>query len=310
LLSHKLEDIAVLIPCLNEEKTIGKVIRAFREALPEATIYVFDNRSTDRTAEIAEGEGAVVVFSHHRGKGNVIRHMFRDVEADIYVMVDGDDTYPAASAPELIQELKRTASDMVVGMRLAVYEETSFRRFHKFGNRLVTGLISGLFKVPVEDVMSGYRVFTRDFVKSIPLTSGGFEVETEMTLQAAAKKYKILERPVEYRSRPEGSFSKLNTFSDGLLVLKTIFLVFRNYKPFSFFALLSLLLGSLSISAGILPIYDYYAYKFVYHVPLAILSAGLGILAALSLGIGFMLDTIIRYHNETFALIRRQGPIQ
>jgi glycosyltransferase involved in cell wall biosynthesis len=298
-------DVAVLIPCLNEEKTIGKVVTDFRQAIAGAKIFVFDNNSTDDTASIAQRNGAVVVPAPSQGKGYVVRQMFDQIEAEIYVMVDGDDTYPAAAAQELIAEFRKGGIDMIVGVRQPSAEELSFRRFHRFGNRLVAVLISRLFSIPVTDVMSGYRVFSKEFVKSVPLRSKGFEIETEMTLQAATKNFMIKEMPIHYGHRPEGSYSKLNTYSDGFLVLKAIFIIFKDYKPFVFFTSLSSVLFLITILAGLPPVIEYFRSGYVYRVPLVILATGTGILSVLSFTIGLVLDTISKYHNENFQLLRR-----
>jgi glycosyltransferase involved in cell wall biosynthesis len=300
------QGVAVLIPCYNEELTVGNVVRDFRAVLPGARIIVFDNNSTDRTAEIARTHGADVIWSSRPGKGNVVQHMFETVDAEHYVMVDGDDTYPASLAPALIARLVETGADMVVGSRVAEHPSDSFRRFHRFGNRLVARLISILFRVKVVDVMSGFRVFSRTFVKTVPLMSAGFEIETEMTLQAVAKQFKIVEYPVTYGVRPEGSISKLNTYSDGLLVMRAIFAIFKDYKPQVFFSVLSVILATASLAAGLPPILEYVNTRWVSHVPLAILAASLGILAVLCLGIGLILGTVNRYHNESIRLWRRQ----
>ncbi len=299
-------DVAVLIPCLNEEPTIEKVVTDFKEALPGARVYVFDNGSTDRTAEIARAAGAQVVASPQRGKGMVVRQMFREVEAATYLMADGDDTYPAAAARELIATARSQSADMVVGSRLSQFGQGSFRRFHFMGNRLVARVISSLFGVSVVDVMSGYRVFSRDFVKTVPLLSRGFEIETEMTLQALAKGFTLVEMPVEYGERPEGSYSKLNTVSDGFLVLRAILLIFKDYKPLAFFTMLSAALAALSIATGYLPVVDYLTTGFVPHFPRAILAAGLGVLAGLSLAVGLILQTLLKYHMENYELWRRR----
>jgi len=298
-------DVAVLIPCFNEERTVAKVVTDFSLALAGANIVVFDNNSTDSTAAAAKSSGARVVHAPHRGKGNVVKQMFDQVDAGVYLIVDGDDTYPAAAAERLIAELRRGGADMIVGVRESAPESRSYRRFHKSGNRLVASLISRLFSIKVTDVMSGYRVLSREFAKCVPLRSKGFEVETEMTLQAAAKDFVIREVPIEYGVRPEGSYSKLNTFSDGFLVVKAIFIIFKDYKPLTFFAALSIVLLLITIAAGIWPIIDYIKTGFVYRVPLAVLATGTGILAALSLSIGLILDTISKYHNENFQLLRR-----
>jgi glycosyltransferase involved in cell wall biosynthesis len=297
--------IAVLVPCYNEEVTVAQVIEGFREALPGAAIYVFDNNSTDATARVARDHGAAVVSSLRQGKGNVVRHMFETVEADIYVLVDGDATYPPESAPALIAKLQSTAADMVVGTRLSSFGGESFRRFHLFGNRMMSWIISRLFSIRLTDVLSGYRVFSRDFVKSVPLVSQGFEIETELTLQAAAKSFRLVEHPVPYGSRPEGSVSKLSTFSDGYIILRTIFAICKDYKPLMFFLTLSLVLALASIACGIPPILDYYHTRFVTHVPMAILAAGIGITSVIFFVVGVMLDTINKYHNENFVMHRR-----
>jgi glycosyltransferase involved in cell wall biosynthesis len=298
-------DVAVLIPCFNEEKTIEKVVKDFSRALAGARIFVFDNNSTDDTALIAQQSGALVVQAPLQGKGNVVKQMFEQVNADVYLMVDGDDTYPAAAAQVLIAEFRKGGVDMIVGVRQASAKELAFRRFHQFGNRLVTALISKLFSITVTDVMSGYRVFSKEFVKSVPLKSRGFEIETEMTLQAATKDFVIKEIPIHYGHRPEGSYSKLNTYSDGFLVLKAIFLIFKDYKPFVFFTSLSGVLLLITILAGLPPILQYIKTGFVYRLPLAVLATGTGILSALSFTIGLVLDTISKYHNENFQLLRR-----
>lgn len=297
--------IAVLIPCLNEEKTIAKVTKDFKKAIPEATIYVFDNCSTDLTQEKAEAAGATVIFSPIPGKGNVIRHMFNVIDADIYIMADGDDTYPATYAPELIKELETKNADTVVGTRLDEHTDDSFRKFHRFGNLLITKIISLLFKTKITDVLSGYRVFNRRFVKSIPIRSSGYEIETELTIQAISKGFRIYEVPTTYKNRPEGSISKLNTFSDGFLILKTIAIIFKDYKPLSFFGTIAFLMAILSICSGLPPVLDYVKTNYVSHVPLAILASGLGILSILFLAIGLILDTIRKYQKENFILFEK-----
>ncbi|MGE0615707.1 MAG: glycosyltransferase family 2 protein [Bacteriovoracia bacterium] len=297
-------DVAVLLPCYNEEITIAKVVADFRTHLPGAKIYVFDNNSNDRTSERARGAGATVVPSPKQGKGCVVRHMFDTVEATIYLMADGDDTYPAKSAPQLIQEC-RGGVDMVVGIRMESYDQSASRRFHKFGNHLVARLISLSFSTKVTDVLSGFRAFSRSFVKSVPLVSVGFTIETEMTMQAVAKGFSLREIPIEYGARPEGSFSKLRTYSDGTIVLATIVDIFKNYKPLTFFGGLCVLLGVISAIVGSAPVMDFFTTGVVVHVPRAVLAAALAIMAMLSLGIGLILDSTCKYHHETFTLWRR-----
>jgi len=303
--ANRYDDVAVLIPCFNEEKTVGKVVTDFGKALAGAQILVFDNNSTDNTAAVAQTNGATVITAPRRGKGNVVKQMFDQVDAEVYVTVDGDDTYPASAAKVLIAEFRRGGVDMIVGARSSSTEDHSYRRFHRFGNRFVASLISKLFAIEVTDVMSGYRVLSKEFVKSVPLKSEGFEVETEMTLQAATKDFVIKEVAIQYGRRPEGSYSKLNTYSDGFLVLKAIFIIFKDYKPLIFFASLSCMLFAISIIAGLRAVTDYLETGQVYHLPSAVLATGTIILAALSLSIGLILDTISKYHNENFQLLRR-----
>ena len=299
------DDIAVLIPCLNEGSTIGKVVRDFRAALKGARVLVFDNNSSDDTAVVAQENGAQVIHAYRRGKGNVIRQMFEQVDAGIYLIVDGDDTYPALAAQQLVAEFRKGGVDVLVGARVAPEGSAAYRRFHRFGNRLIATLISKLFSVRVSDVLSGYRLISREFAKSVPLASKGFEIETEITLQAATKDFVLREVPIAYGARPEGSTSKLNTYSDGFLVLKAVFIIFKDYKPLMFFTGLSVLLSLLTVAAGLRPIRDFLATGLVHHLPSAVLATGTGILAALSLCIGLILDTLSRYHNENFQLLRR-----
>ena len=299
-------DIVVIIPCLNEELTIAKVVSDFRNNLPGVRILVFDNNSTDRTAEIALAEGAEVIHSYRAGKGNVVRHAFDTIDAGIYILVDGDDTYDASAARQLTTMIRDGEADMVVVGRMKNFDKRrSFRRFHQFGNILITGLVSSLFGIRLTDVLSGYRAVSSDFAKYAPLESEGFEIETEMTLQAIDKKYTIREIMAPYGKRPEGSSSKLSTLGDGFLIIKLIIMILRNYKPLFFFGTLgvSALIGS--IFAGIPPILDYYHDKFVSHVPLAILAAGLGILSVLFIGIGLILHSFNVYHRENYNMFRK-----
>ena len=299
------EEVAVLIPCLNEERTIGKVVRDFSAALPGARILVFDNASSDGTALAAQRSGAAVIHACRRGKGNVVKQMFEQVDAALYVLVDGDDTYPAPDAQRLIAEFRKGGVDMVVGARIAPDGVEAYRRFHRFGNRLISALIARLFSIEVTDVLSGYRVLSREFVKSVPLASSGFEIETELTLQAAAKGLASRELPIEYRPRPHGSVSKLNTFADGLVVLKAIVTIFKDYKPLLFFSGLSVALALASLAVGARAILGYLDTGLVHHLPSALLATGIAILAALSLCIGLILDTLAKYHNENIQLFRR-----
>lgn len=303
LLSSK---VAVCIPCLNEESTVAEVVQAFRKNLPQAKVYVFDNASTDQTVRAARKAGAVVVPSPVRGKGNVVRDIFQKMEADWIIMVDGDATYDAAAAPRLLRAAIDQEIDMLVGKRCTPDEESSraYRPMHQLGNRMVCGLIRSAFRVPLQDVFSGYRIFSRVFTKTIPLRSGGFEVETELTLQAISKSFTVMEMETAYKARPPGSFSKLNTYRDGMLVLSSFLAICRFYRPMLFFGTCGLFLGGLSLLAGAAPILDYLNYRWVYRVPLAILATGLAILSSLSFLIGLILETQLKYHNESFNLIR------
>jgi glycosyltransferase involved in cell wall biosynthesis len=296
--------IAVLLPCYNEAATIGKVVSDFRVALPAADIFVFDNNSDDDTARIASAAGALVVPSPRRGKGNVVQHMLREVDADVYVIADGDDTYPAHMAGELIRVLEHSNADMVVGTRLRDHGPRSFRALHEFGNHLISQMVSFLFSVAVTDVLSGYRVFDGRFVRSLRLRSAGFEIETELTLQAAVNNGVIKEVPITYGERPAGSYSKLNTFSDGALVFKVVFLIFKDYRPLLFFSFCGAVCFVLGLMAGWYPIDDYIRTRYVSHVPLALLAAALEVLAALLLGIGLILNAVTKFHLENQALIR------
>lgn len=298
--------IAVVVPCYNEASTILTVVTDFAKALPEATIYVFDNNSTDGTGKIAQDAGATVIHSPHQGKGNVIRHMARTIDADIYVIVDGDATYPADAAPKMIQCFREEHLDMLVGSRFGRFEKDSFRAFHEFGNRIISGLISRLFRTHLEDVLSGYRVLSRSFVKMVSLRRGGFEVETEMTLQALTKQLAVKEIPIHYGSRAADSPSKLNTWGDGWLILKCITLLFKDYRPLFFFTGISLLFGIAALIAGSVPIQDFIEHQYVYHVPRAILAASLVILSMLALTAGLILDTVVRLHEETVYFWKQQ----
>lgn len=297
--------IAVLIPCYNEEVTIQKVVRDFHKEIPQALIYVFDNNSTDNSSTLAQEAGAIVIRSPRQGKGNVVKHMFECINADIYLMADADDTYPASEAHKLISCLKEHNADMVVGHRLQIHKSDSFRPFHKLGNNLITWLMSTFFSVQLKDILSGYRAFSKNFVKTIPLNSQGFEIETELTLQAITKKFSMHEVAINYGSRPEGSYSKLSTWSDGFLIIKLIFIIFKDYRPLAFFGFISLLFALFSLFVGIFPIMDYIQFKYVYRVPLAILASGLGILSCLTFAIGLILDTIYKYHEETFQVLTK-----
>jgi glycosyltransferase involved in cell wall biosynthesis len=299
--------VAVLIPCYNEEKTIAKVIRDFRKELPEAGIYVFDNNSQDRSADIARGEGAIVIPEPRQGKGFVVDRMFSIVEADFYVLVDGDDTYPAPSVHRLLEPLKQGMADMVVGSRFSQHEEASFRSFHLFGNRLVRSCINRIMGSDLNDILSGYRALNRMIINTIPAVSSGFEIETELTIQALFYQRKIMEVDIPYRARPEGSESKLHTFRDGVRVLWKLFSLFRSLKPLTFFGGIGGCLFVLSLLAGWLPVRDYLVNPghFVEHVPSAVLAAGLMILSFLFLFLGLLLHVINKRFLELHNVLTR-----
>jgi glycosyltransferase involved in cell wall biosynthesis len=286
--------LAVVIPCYQEAATIGKVVTDFRRELPTARIIVFDNNSSDSTGTIATQAGATVIREKRQGKGFVVAAMFSKVDADILVMVDGDDTYEASHVHKLLEPILRGVADMTVATRLTNHGENSFRPLHVAGNQLVCCVINWMFQAQVSDIFSGYRAFTRDCVCQIPITARGFDVETEMTLQALYRGQVIKEIPAPYRARPEGSFSKLNTFSDGLLVLLRLFLILRSYKPLTFFGGISIVLGLLGLVVGSLPVYDYFTdpNHYVHRVPSAILAAALMLLSFFSLGLGLILNSI------------------
>lgn len=291
----------VLIPCYNEAQTIEKVINDFKENMPHADIYVYDNNSSDNTAEIAKKAGAIVRHEYKQGKGNVVRSMFRDIDADCYIMVDGDDTYPASFGPKLEKLILEGKADMAVGDRLSsTYFTENKRAFHNFGNVLVRKLINILFGAKLNDIMTGARAFSRDFVKTFPVLSKGFEIETEMTIFALDNNMKIVEEPIEYRDRPDGSESKLNTYSDGFKVLKTIASLFRDTKPFAFFTIISMILLAISIGFFI-PIFSgYLSTGLVDKIPtLVVLSAILAI-ACICFFVGVVLTVLKKNHRQDF----------
>lgn len=299
--------IAVLIPCYNESVTIAKVVKDYKEALPEADIYVYDNNSTDGTAEIAEEAGAIVRHEYRQGKGNVIRSMFRDIDADCYLMIDGDDTYPAENASEMVELVLDKGVDMVIGDRLSsTYFTENKRPFHNTGNRLVRGLINLLFESNVRDIMTGYRAFSRLFVKSFPVLSKGFEIETEMTIHALDKNFLLEEVPVTYRDRPEGSESKLNTVSDGAKVLKTIASLFREYRPFLFFSIISLVLWCIALGFFIPVLLEYFATGQVLRFPTVIVSGIVAVVGTLMWMCGIILEVVIKKHRQLYEILLNQ----
>lgn len=298
-------DIAVLIPCYNEELTIASVISDFRAELPNATIYVFDNNSTDRTAEIASYCGAVVLRERRQGKGFVVQSMFHMIEADIYVMIDGDATYPASEVRYLIAPVQRGEADMVVGSRLHSESNSKFRQLNLLGNRIFLSTLNAVFNVRLTDILSGYRVFSREFVKTVTLVGGGFEVETELTIKALEAGFRVVEVPVDLTTRPEGSFSKIRPLHDGLRILATIFALVRDYKPLSFFGTLALVLVMAGCAVGLLPILDYFNTGIVVHLPCAILAVGMVLLGMLQFTAGLILHCMTRRIREVEYQLRR-----
>lgn len=302
-----MDKIAVLIPCYNESKTIEKVVTDFKRVLPEATIYVYDNNSTDGTDEIARKAGAVVRYEHQQGKGNVIRRMFRDIDAQCYIMTDGDDTYPAEFAPEMIQKVLERNADMVVGDRLSsTYFTENKRPFHNFGNSLVRKSINVLFGTDIKDIMTGYRAFSYQFVKSFPVLSKGFEIETEMSIHAADKNMFVENVIIDYRDRPEGSVSKLNTYSDGFKVIKTIAKLYRNYKPMGFFGWIAFILAVIALLFFV-PVWNvYYHTGMVPNFPTLIVSGFVMMAAILAFFSGTILQTICQKNRQDFEMRLQQ----
>ena len=296
--------IAVLIPCYNEELTVEKVIKDFRRELPDADIYVYDNNSKDKTADIAVKNGAILRHEYKQGKGNVVRSMFYDIDADLYIMVDGDDTYPAEFVHQLIKPVEEGKADMCIGDRLSngTYQKENKRPFHEFGNNLVKKSINVLFKTDLKDIMTGYRVFNKKFVKNMPVMTNKFEIETEMSLYALDKGFVIKEIPILYRDRPEGSVSKLNTVSDGLKVLKTIFKMYKDYKPLRFFSYIAIILFLIGLIVGLPVIIEFFKTKYITKVPSAILATGLVTLSVIIAQCGVILDTVVRLNRENYQL--------
>jgi glycosyltransferase involved in cell wall biosynthesis len=295
--SHASRRVAVLVPCYNEEAAIAKVVEQFRAALPGAQIHVYDNNSKDRTSEVARAAGAIVGNEARQGKGHVVRRMFGDIEADIYVLVDGDATYDAPSAPKMIDKLVSENLDMVVGCRVE-REQESYRRGHRFGNKLFTGFVAQVFGRAFIDILSGYRVFSRRFVKSFPALSTGFEIETELTVHALELGMPVGEIATPYYARLEGSESKLNTWRDGFRILRTIFNLYRGERPLQFFTLLSAVFAALSVVLAVPVIVTFLEQGVVPRLPTAILAMGLMMLAFLSLASGLILDTVTRGRRE------------
>ena len=295
----KNKKIAVLIPCYNESKTIKKVVEDYKKALPEADIYVYDNNSNDHTDEIARKAGAIVKYEYRQGKGNVIRSMFKDIDADCYLMIDGDDTYPAENAKEMCDLILEKKADRLS----STYFTENKRPFHNFGNRLVRGLINFLFESDVRDIMTGYRAFSYEFVKTFPVLSKGFEIETEMTIHALDKNFLLKEVKVGYRDRPAGSVSKLNTYRDGFRVLKTIGRLFKEYKPTIFFSLLSLLFLIISFAFGIPVFAEYFKTGLVPRYPTLIFSGFMLMIAIILFACGLILEVVVKKHRQLFELM-------
>ena len=304
----KNKKIAILIPCYNEAKTIEKVITDYKKELPTADIYVYDNNSTDGTDEIAKKAGAIVRYEYRQGKGNVIRSMFRQIDADCYLMIDGDDTYPAENAREMCKYIIEGKADMVIGDRLSsTYAKENKRPFHNVGNKLVRLLINMIFNNNVKDIMTGYRAFSYDFVKTFPILSKGFEIETEMTIHAADKNFSLVEIPITYRDRPEGSVSKLNTYADGFKVLMTIATLFKEYRPMFFFGCISLFCTVVSLILGVPVVQEYFVTGFVPKFPSLIVSCFFLMIAVLLFICGLILQVIAKKHRQLFELLLIQN---
>ena len=291
-------NIAVLVPCMNEEVTIANVVRDFKKALPNCTVYVYDNNSTDRTAEVAAKAGAVIGYERRAGKGNVVRRMFTDIDADIYLMVDGDDTYDALQASALIDKLIFEQADMVVGARIGASEKHQ-RAGHAAGNKLFNVLYTSLFGREFTDIFSGYRAFSRRFVKSFPAVSAGFEIETELSVHASQLRLPVAEVDLPYRDRPEGSESKLSTFRDGARILKTILVLLKEYKPFYFFGAVGLAGILFAFALAVPLLFEYAETGLVTRIPTAILATGIVVVSVLSITAGVILDSIRRMRAET-----------
>lgn len=300
--------IAIILPAYNEAITIKETILSFYKELPHANIVVIDNNSSDGTAQIVKqtfDEYSIhgqLLFESRQGKGNAIRHAFKTIKAEVYVMSDADMTYPASKVHDLITPIIEENMDMVVGDRLSLgdYEKENKRMMHNFGNHLVQKLVNKLFEGSITDIMSGYRAFSRKFIKNYPVLVEGFELETDMTLHALDKRFKIKEVPISYKDRPEGSVSKLNTVNDGVKVLRTIFRIFRYYRPFIFFTWVSLFFAFLSLLSGFPVLDDWFRYEYIYHVPLAILATGLGLISIIFFALGVILDSIAHQNRLEF----------
>ncbi len=300
LLNKIMKKIAICIPCYNEEMSIKDLVIKCFVAFPESRVIVFDNSSKDKTAQEAIAGGAEIVFSPKKGKGNVVKHIFQTIKADCYIILDGDGTYDPLEMKKMYQAFLNNDADMVIGNRLSTTTPNAFPQFHLLGNKLISTILSRVYGAQISDVLSGARILSRDFVKSVYLRYGHFEVETELTIQAILKHMNIIEIPIEYGKRMPGSFSKLRTWSDGFFILKSILDLFKDNRPFLFYGCISVFFLISSLTAGFLPIRDYVEYNYVYHVPLAILAASLAVLSLISFSIGTTLATLYHYHIEVF----------
>ena len=296
--------VAVIIPCYNEAVTIAKVVADFRSALPGAPIYVYDNNSSDETAKLAKESGAIVRHEPRQGKGNVVRQMFRDIDADCYLMVDGDDTYPAEAAAALAAPILSGEADMTVGDRLSngTYAEQNKRAFHGFGNDLVRTMIRWIYGYSFDDVMTGYRAMSRPFVKTFPVPSEGFQIETELSIHAVDRRWRIADVPIDYRDRPEGSESKLDTVGDGVKVVCAIASLFKNYRPLKFFSLIALVLALVGLILGLPVIGEFFATGLVPRLPTAVLAVAFMFLCGLSLATGLILDNVAKTERKEWEL--------
>ena len=297
-------DVAVIIPCYNEEPTVAKVVADFRAALPGAAVYVYDNNSSDRTAELARAAGAIVRREPRQGKGNVVRQMFRDIDAACYLMVDGDDTYPAEAAPQLCEPVLADEADMTVGDRLTngTYAEENKRAFHGFGNDLVRAMIKWIYGFSFGDVMTGYRAMSRPFAKTFPVLSQGFQIETELSIHAVDRRWRIADVPIVYRDRPEGSVSKLDTVGDGVRVLAMIGSLFKDYRPLKFFSLVALVFLVLGLVPGVSVVIEFLRTGLVPRLPTAVLAVALVFLCGLSFATGLILDTVAKAERKEWEL--------
>lgn len=297
-------NVAVLIPCYNEAVTIKKVVEDFKRELPEAAIYVYDNNSTDGTARIARDAGAIVRYEGRQGKGNVCRQMFRDIEADCYLMVDGDDTYPAEAAKSLCEPILNGEADMTIGDRLSngTYAEENKRAFHGFGNNLVRAMIKWIYGYSFDDVMTGYRAMSKPFVKTFPVLSEGFQIETELSIHAVDHRWRIQDVPVEYRDRPAGSESKLNTVGDGIKVIAMIGTLFKDYRPLKFFSLIAIIFAIIGLALGMPIVAEYFQTGLVPRFPTAMLAVAFMFLCGLSLATGLILDSVAKVERKQWEL--------